>query len=122
MKECEKEVVEMVSKQVQSAVAPLSTILHEMHNELRSHITQEFGRIETIDDRLDNHLQIYANNGKESKRVADNLDILISRLDSLEEKNDTVYNAYIGASWIVKAVPWLISLIAGVLAIIFFKK
>lgn len=122
MKESEQEIIEMVSKQVQSSVAPLSTILHEMHNELRSHITQEFGRIETIDERLDNHLQIYANNGKESKRVADNLNILIERLASLEEKSDTVYNAYIGASWMVKGVPWLISLIAGILAIIFFKK
>lgn len=90
---------EEVHTQVQSAVAPLTAVLHEMRTDLKSHIAQESERITSIDDRLDEHLKIYANNGYESKRVADNLAIIIEHSKERDKKVDEMYTDFTGEKY-----------------------
>jgi hypothetical protein len=44
-----------------------------------------------IEDKLDRHLEIYKNNGKESKRVADALEKLIAHSKERDQKVDEMY-------------------------------
>lgn len=44
---------EQINKQVQSAIAPLSVILNELKQDIRSHIELENERIENIDAQLE---------------------------------------------------------------------
>lgn len=92
---------EEVVTQVQSAVAPLATIIQEVKDVLTTHISKEGDRIQSIDDRLDKHLEIYANNGKEAKRVADNLERMIERekvrddrAEARDKKVDEMYKQF----------------------------
>lgn len=77
--------------QVQSAVAPLTAVIHEIHDELKKHMVQEGERISGMDERFDKHLEIYANNGKEAKRVADNLAKMMDRADARDAKTDEIH-------------------------------
>jgi len=97
----EQEHKEIIMTQVQSAVAPLATIVHEVKDILDTHTKQEADRIEKLEESHNRHLEIYANNGYESKRVADNLsvmleDLKIMHVDSKERsaKVDEMYKKF----------------------------
>jgi hypothetical protein len=49
-----------------------------------------------IEGRLDRHLEIYAQNGKESKRVADALERLIEHSKERDAKVDEMYEFFYG--------------------------
>ena len=47
-----------------------------------------------IEEKLDRHLEIYKNNGKESKRVADALEKLIAHSQERDVKVDEMYEFF----------------------------
>lgn len=50
--------------------------------------------LDKIEGRLDRHLEIYAQNGKESKRVADALERLIEHSKERDAKVDEMYEVF----------------------------
>lgn len=90
----EQEHKEEIMLQVQSAVAPLAEVIHEVKDVLTTHINKEGDRIQSIDDRLDKHLEIYANNGKEAKRVADNLAKMMEHSNARDTKVDEMWKQF----------------------------
>lgn len=91
---------ERTNMQVQSAVAPMTRIVHDMNDTLKEHIKKERERIDSIDARLDRHLEIYANNGKESKRVADALEKLIVQHKEMYDLFDTLKGGKTTIKWL----------------------
>jgi len=55
---------------------------------------QILSEIGSLESRFDRHLQIYAENGKESKRVADALERLLEQSDVRDVKVDAMYADY----------------------------
>lgn len=55
---------------------------------------QILSEIGSLESRFDRHLQIYAENGKESKRVADALERLLEQSDVRDIKVDAMYADY----------------------------
>ena len=116
-----RENTEEINKQVQSAVSPLTTVLQEMRNDLRAHITQESVRITSIDDRLDKHSEIYANNGVESKRVADTLSEMFEHSLERDKRVDAMWATFEGDKYAKEKTRGLakdIMLIAGTIGAI----
>lgn len=58
--------------------------------------------IESLEERFDKHLEIYKNNGIESKRVADALVKLLKRSDIRDIKVDAMYLEYTESAIIAK--------------------
>lgn len=96
-----------VNKQVQSSVAPMTRVLYDLNQTLKGHIASEGSRINTIDDRLDKHLEIYSNNGKESKRVADNLEILITQHKEMYDIFQTLKGGKTTIRWVIGTLMFL---------------
>lgn len=63
--------------------------------------------LEKIEGRLDRHLEIYAANGKESKRVADALERLIEHSMQRDVKVDEMYEFFSGGVAVSKAAKFL---------------
>ena len=60
---------------------------------MKQDLEEELNKIE---GRLDRHLEIYAENGKESKRVADALERLIEHSKERDAKVDEMYEFFSG--------------------------
>lgn len=95
-----RENTEEINRQVQSAVEPMTKVVYDMNMTLKEHIQKESDRITSIDDRLDKHLVIYANNGKESARVADALEKLIKQHGEMYDLFSTLKGGRTTIKWI----------------------
>lgn len=104
-----RENTEEINRQVQSAVEPMTKVVYDMNMTLKEHIQKESDRITSIDDRLDKHLVIYANNGKESARVADALERIIESQKINNAKTDEMYDIFRDLKGGKKTTIWAIS-------------
>ena len=59
-----------------------------------------------IEGRLDRHLEIYAQNGKESKRVADALERLIEHSKERDERVDEMYEFFSGGHVVTRVAKF----------------
>lgn len=56
-------------------------------------------KVRVLSDSLDRHLEIYANNGVESARVADNLEELLRHAEERDKKIDDMWADFIGEKY-----------------------
>ena len=71
-------------------------------------------KVDTLDERLDRHLEIYAANGKESARVANALETLINRSAERDAKVDemlNLFNTFKGGKTVIK---WIFGIIMAI--------
>lgn len=57
-------------------------------------------QVELLTKRFDKHLEIYANNGKESQRVADNLEALIQQNNEMYTLFSTFKGGWTVSKWV----------------------
>lgn len=114
-KKQKKEILDELQGQLikmnQSSVQPLQRIMVEIRD------AQKEGKKlnEDYRERLDEHIHIYENNGLEMKRLAD-------AVESMVKKQNTMYKVYQGFNWSTKAVMWILGLIATILGIVLTVK
>lgn len=106
---------ENISQQVQSGLAPLANSIHELKGEFREHRKeeQEFHAKEAV--RLDKHLEIYANNGKEAARLAD-------EVNKMRQQNEEMYALFNGSKFTVFLIKWAFIAFAAVAGLILTIK
>lgn len=62
--------------------------------------------LDKIEGKLDRHLEIYATNGKESRRVADALEKLIEHSKERDAKVDEMYEFFSGGQVITRVAKF----------------
>lgn len=75
------------------------------------------GEIGVVRDRFDRHLEIYAANGKEMKRMADLLGGMMDRFDKFEKRTDPIVEVYRGVLTVKSIVIGFSSVIIALGAI-----
>lgn len=96
---------------IENSVKQVSTELHEYVRDARVRDEQ----VEDLKDKFDTHLLIYANNGKEMKRMNDIMEIHIKRMEP-------VYQAFQGLTWSKKALLWIVGALGSVVGLILAVK
>lgn len=74
------------------------------------HIEKDIAKIEV---KLENHLEVYASNGKESKRVADALERLIEHSKERDIKVDEMYHFFSGGKVVSRMAKFTGTLIVA---------
>lgn len=80
------------------------------HTEQCEHID---GKLERLEGRFDDHLKIYAANGKESARVAACLEKMMERSEERDKKVDEMFTAYSEFKNGRKAIVWFFGAVIG---------
>jgi len=85
-----------------------------MNKEHKEQCTHLDGKLDELEGRLDRHLEIYANNGKESARVANALEKMILRSNERDKKVDEMFDAYSEFKAGKRTLKWLFGLFMAV--------
>ena len=84
---------EQIHNGIQEAVKPILELLHKNHEILDAHIKEEGAKVQEINNSHNRHLEIYAKNNIESKRVADALLKMESRAIARDEQIDLMWKS-----------------------------
>ena len=89
------------------------------HLEQMKHMDE---RIDDVDNRLDRHLEIYANNGKEMARLAQAIEAHIKSQDNVEKRVNEMYEVFNDGKIGTKIVKWVFRVLIAIgSAVIVYK-
>ena len=93
--------------------------MNQEHLEQMKHMDE---RIDDVDNRLDRHLEIYANNGKEMARLAQAIEAHIKSQDNVEIKVNEMYKIFNDGKIGTKIVKWVFRVLIAIgSAVIIYK-
>lgn len=75
---------------------------------------QDDKKIEELENRFDEHLRIYADNGRELARLATAMELHIKEHDEFKIKLEPMIKFYEGAGFTQKAVMYLLALLTAI--------
>lgn len=89
----------------------------EQVRELETDIESVRGEVGVVRSRLDRHLEIYAANGKEMKRMADILENLTKKFEDFDTRTKPIVDVYNGVLTVKSIVVGLASVLIALGAI-----
>ena len=89
--------------------------LHKLMQEMNHSLKEEGKLNKDYRKRLDRHIEVYENNGKELARLA-------TAVEEMHGKQDAMYKVYQGFNWSTKAIMWVLGLVATIFGIVLTIK